>query len=445
MTRFAAALMALLVLWVPAPCAHGVAQSKSAPRQAVGNWWDRTQPSRGTKPPKSKYYSVRSDLSAEESQAWARHLDIMYEEYTKRLVMSGGLRRRSPEVLNVLLFARQQDYLDTLRTQFGINAMGSAGMFFITQRGGGLAFFTENLPRQRIAHVAQHEGFHQFAHAFFGGDLPPWLNEGLAEFFGECIVEGSTVVIGQASPQVLEGVRRVAAAGRHLPFVELLQMDDTRWNAAVRGGTAALQYQQSWSMVHFLVYGDGGKYQSAFQRMLQMVNGGTLPYQAMRQAFGLASDADVRDFEARWVEHAKAAQPSSYASGRGRLEFLAEGLRSVWERGQRPASMAELRKALQDADFMLTQNTHGYRQELKASDEGNFSVPQDAGNPRAIALELIPSPAPRTADARKTEETHPTPPIIRTRGLQPKDMKVAWKRRTDAPGEWDYEIVVGGS
>lgn len=416
-------------------------QAKPAEAQAIGTWWDRTQPAKGRKPPKSKYYSVRSDLSIEATQQWARHLDTMYEEYTRRLVQGGGLRRRTPEVLNVLIFARQQDYLDTLRTQFGLNAMGSGGVFFMTPRGGGLAFFTENLPHQRIAHVAQHEGFHQFAHAFFGNDLPPWLNEGLAEFFGECVVEGDAVIIGQASPQVLEVVRQAAAAGKQLPFIDLLQMDDSRWNAAVRSGTAALQYQQSWSMVHFLVYGDNGKYQGAFQRMLQMVNAGTRPYEAMRSAFGLATDADVRDFEAKWVEHAKAAPPSSYVSARSRIEFLAEGLRAVWDRGQRPTTLAELRKSLVEADFSYPLSAHGYTMTLRASDESNYTVPLDAANTKDIAVELVPSPMPRNPSGKKLEEQHPTPPIIRTRGLQPREVRAQWSRRKDSPGEWDYDIV----
>ena len=81
------------------------------------------------------------------------------------------MRQRSPGHPNVYMFARQRDYLDTLRTQFGINGMGSGGMFFVSPRGAGLAFWTEGLPRQRVAHVVQHEGFHQFAYAFFGNDI----------------------------------------------------------------------------------------------------------------------------------------------------------------------------------------------------------------------------------------------------------------------------------
>lgn len=446
------------VLWLAAACAlvpwapwaivsqavAGPQQRDAAPPpQAQGHWWDRTAPGRGRALPKSKYYSIRSDLTAEETQKWARHLDIMYEEFTRRLVQGGGLQRRSPEVLNVFIFARERDYLDTLRMQFGLNAMGSGGMFFITNRGGGLAFFTENLPHQRIAHVAQHEGFHQFAHAFFGNDLPPWLNEGLAEFFGECVVEDGKVIIGQASPAVLEAVRQAAAKGEHIPFTQLLQTDNDLWAVSVQAGTAALQYMQSWSMVHFLVYGDGNKYQGAFQRMLKMVNSGTRSYEAMRQAFGLATEADVRDFEQRWVAHAVAAKPSSYMSARSRLEFLAEGLRTLWQRGQRPANLDGLRTALVEENFSFPVGTHGYTMLLKASDAKNFEVPQDATHRKPIALEMVPTPAPRGGPAKELEEKHPTPPVIRTKGLQPRELRVQWKRRADSPGEWDYEIVGG--
>ena len=42
-------------------------------------------------------------------------------------------------------------------------------------------------------HTVQHEGFHQFAHAVIGGDIPTWLNEGLAEYFGEALFTGGRV------------------------------------------------------------------------------------------------------------------------------------------------------------------------------------------------------------------------------------------------------------
>lgn len=419
---------------------HAAAAPPGKEPQAVGTWIERTQPGKGRKLPQSKHYTIRSDLDAEETKEWGRHLDVMYEEYTRRLVQGGNLRPRSPEFLNVMMFARQQDYLDTLRTQFGINATGSGGMFFVTPRGGGLAFFTESLPKQRVAHVVQHEGFHQFAYAFFGHDMPPWLNEGLAEFFGGSVVDGKRVIIGQAPPHVLESVRRLVAQEKYLPFNELLQMTSPQWIATLQRGEAAPLYQQSWSMVHFLVYGDRGRYQGAFQKMLQLLNAGTRPYEAMRLAFGLTTDEDVRLFEARWKAHLEQAQPSSFIAAQIRLEFLAEGLRAVWNKGERPATLEELQKALVEAKFKYPMTSHGYTLVFDAADEANFTVPRDATVKGPVKLELIPSPVPRTAVAREQEAEHPTPPIIRTRGLVPRELQVEWARRKDVPQEFEYDV-----
>jgi hypothetical protein len=249
--------------------------ASSVPQQAGGTWWDRTAPALGKKLPNSRYYTIRSDLGSAQTKQYADHLDTMYGEFTKQLIAQSGLRKRSPEYPNVLIFAKQQDYLDTLRTQFGINGTGSGGMFFVSPRGAGLAFWVEGLPKQRVEHVIQHEGFHQFAYAFFGNEMPPWLNEGLAEFFGEAVVEGSSVIIGQASPQVVDQVRKAVNQEKYIPFMDLLQMDDQRWNGNVRNGSAGLQYMQSWSMVQFLVYGEDGKYGTSFTAMLKLLNDGT--------------------------------------------------------------------------------------------------------------------------------------------------------------------------
>ena len=416
--------------------------ASSVPQQAVGTWWDRTAPALGKKLPNSRYYTIRSDLGSAQTKQYADHLDTMYGEFTKQLIAQSGLRKRSPEYPNVLIFAKQQDYLDTLRTQYGINGTGSGGMFFVSPRGAGLAFWVEGLPKQRVEHVIQHEGFHQFAYAFFGNEMPPWLNEGLAEFFGEAVVEGSSVIIGQASPQVVDQVRKAVNQEKYIPFMDLLQMDDQRWNGNVRNGSAGLQYMQSWSMVQFLVYGEDGKYGTSFTAMLKLLNDGTKPFDAMRKAFSLAAEADVLRFEARWKEYAKVAKPGAYVAARGRLEFLAEGLRDIWSKGGRPKDVAELRVAMRDAKFQYTSSSHGYVTKLDAADDANFAVPDDEVNTKPVTIELVANKPPKGTKAKKLEEQSPMPPMLRTRNLRPNDVGISWYRSAADPTQLNYDIVV---
>ena len=417
---------------------------RNGPQQAVGTWWDRTAPPVGRKLPTSRYYSIRSDLPAADTKAYADHLDIMYDEFARRLVNTTGLRRRSPEFPNVLMFAKQQDYLDTLRTQFGINGTGSGGMFFVSPRGAGLAFWVEGLPKQRVHHVVQHEGFHQFAYAFFGNELPPWLNEGLAEFFGESVVEGARVVVGQASPQSVGKVRGAVEQGKYIPFRDLLLMDSDRWNGNVQSmsATAAMQYPQSWSMVHFLVYAEDGRYEPMFRDMLKRLNGGTKPLDALKQSYSLDSDAEVAEFEARWRKYAVELRPGAYVAARGRLEFLAEGLREVWSKGMRPTTLDELKAAMREVKFQYTAGSHGYVMKLDAKDDENFAVPDDAVNSKPVTLELVAQKPAKGSKQKKLEAEHPMPPMLRTRNLRPNDVGIQWTRSPSDPSQFGYEVVV---
>ncbi len=440
-SRIALAWLLMTVLAASAGSARGP-MGVDPPARPQASWWDRTAVRPGARHPQSRYYTIRSDLAPEDTKRWADLLDVMYDEFSSRLVRGVGVRQRSPGHPNVYMFARQRDYLDTLRTQFGINGMGSGGMFFVSPRGAGLAFWTEGLPRQRVAHVVQHEGFHQFAYAFFGNELPPWLNEGLAEFFGESVAEGRTVVVGQASPTAVEQVRASVEKGTTIPFLQILQMDSDRWNAAVRDGSARQQYVQAWSMVHYLVYGEGGRHEPGFTALLRHLNDGSRPLDALRKAYGLDTEPEVRQFEDAWKAYARTLRPGAYVAARGRMEFLAEGLRDRWMRGERPADFAALRESLRAGDFRWKAAAHGYVLELSAADDANFEVPTDAANPKPVAFELVPQPKPRGSKERALAEKHPMPPMIRTRGLRPNDVGISWRRDPTDPALFLYDVVV---
>lgn len=386
---------------------------------------------------RSNHYIIHSDLTEDETRAYARHLDIVFQAYVKRL---GSLRQRAPQSLNVYLFAKRDDYLRTLESQFGIDGTGSGGMFFVNQRGNGLAIWTEGLPRQRVEHVIQHEGFHQVAFALFGGELPVWANEGLAEFFGEGVVVGNELVIGQNSPRTLDALRDAIEKNEVIPFATMLTLSGQAWNANVTTGNARLQYQQAWSMVHFLVYGDGGRYRNAFERYLRFLNMGNQSLDAWVKAFG---NADLTSFEARWAAFIKEAKPSAFLTALERMEFLAAGMKALHQRGERPPTFAELRAKLEEIGFRYTIEQHGITTVFEASDAALFDIPMDdlTKEQPVFVVEKIKR---RTSSyrERKLEEEHPYPAEIRTEELRPNNLRVVWYRDRDDPSKFHFEIEV---
>ncbi len=119
--------MAVSLILALAPTAAG------AQDRARGPWWDRSAEA------KVGYYWIKTDLPADEANDLARQINVMHAEYSKRLA---SLPQRVPSPLNVLIFKSRDDYLETLRTRFGVNAAGSGGMFFVNPSGSGLAFWT---------------------------------------------------------------------------------------------------------------------------------------------------------------------------------------------------------------------------------------------------------------------------------------------------------------
>jgi tetratricopeptide (TPR) repeat protein len=95
-----------------------------------------------------------------------------------------------------------------------------------------------------------HEYVHLLTHTNVP-DLPPWLDEGLSEFWGTTVVQSDGVEIGRAAPHHLKTLR---ARYSWIPLHELLAMErvpDTRHPQRL-----AMFYAQSWALTHYAMLGD---------------------------------------------------------------------------------------------------------------------------------------------------------------------------------------------
>ncbi len=397
-------------------------------RLAEEPWWDRSHEGG------SEHYWIKSDLSRADTQAIARHLDIMYGEYSRRLA---SLPQRAPMKMNVMLFAKRRDYDITLRARFGVNPSGTGGAFVMNGDNHGLALWIENLPENRIKHVLQHEGFHQFAYSRFGSDLPIWVNEGLAEFFGQSVLVGDTLVLGQSHQRILTRLKNAVESESFTPFEEMIGLTHDAWNAKLNAGEAGLMYDQAWSMVHFLVYGNNGRWTDAFERYLRLINNGLPTREAFLQAF---ETTETHAFEERWLEYMGEMQPSAFVTAMERLEFLAAGAQTLASEGVYPESLEDLREQMLQIDFTLTINKHGREISLDSLDTELFTIPMDhlsKEQPRFVVSRPIPS----LRRERRIEEAHPSPSVISTEHVEPRGLAVSWTRGED-PDTFTYRILV---
>jgi hypothetical protein len=231
----------------------------------------------------SKYYTIHTDIPDLAAREAALRLTRMGEEYARRTAgFSGAIRTKFP----VYLFRDTGDYY----TAGGMAE--TAGMF----DGTRLLVVAGDPVGPDAWHTMQHEGFHQFARAVIGGDLPTWAEEGLAEYFGEGVWTGDGFETGAVPQWRLKRIRETIARDGFLPVTEVLGLTLGQWN----NNLSVEHYDQAWSMVYFLVHANNGRYRKAFEGFMQEIGRNRSATTAWANAFG-----DAAGFEQNWLDYWK--------------------------------------------------------------------------------------------------------------------------------------------
>jgi hypothetical protein len=166
---------------------------------------------------------------------------------------------------------------------------------------------------ESTARLLQHEAFHHVAHLAIRTELPPWLLEGLAEYFAEglWVGDGGAVVLGFVSPHRLEWIREQMAADQLLPLDRLMALGQEAWNRrAIESSNSPesrSMYPQAYAIVHFLLHGgwDEG------EKLLRQCVSGRLPREVMSRLW-----SELRpELERRFREYWSKATPEALSAG----------------------------------------------------------------------------------------------------------------------------------
>jgi len=209
----------------------------------------------------TKYYRLYSNDDRENVLELAARMTRMFEEYARR---SRGFKVRQLDKLPCYFFETKQDY---------VRAGGlaeSAGGF--SPRHGLMIPSDGRRPRQ-LATVLQHEAFHQFAEYVISKDMPIWINEGLATYFERAIWTGDGFVTGIVPPGDPEMVLEMFEEDRMHSFSAMVRMTSRQWKAGMRD-PGSRNYTQVWSMTHFLMHAEDGKYAKVLDRYLSSIHAG---------------------------------------------------------------------------------------------------------------------------------------------------------------------------
>lgn len=421
-------------------------------------WWERAHTFQ------TQHYDVKTDLADTTATALGWHMDVMFDRYVD---LFAGYRQNRNFRLLLLLFERREDYIATMKNRYDADVMGTGGVCVDKGSIVVLAAWRGGRSLSQVKSVLQHEGFHQFAAAFFG-DMPPWTNEGVAELCGDAVVMGDKVIFGEVTKGRLEFLRSRLEAGQLWRQRDLFQLSSDRLVDHVNAGNGAVEYAQSWLTVHYMGYGEDARHQQTFFTYLGNLNRG----RSWESAFSSAFQTNrYQELEQPLIEHLASLQPTDYRETARRLDFLAAGLAALAQERVEVRTLAELKEKLRERKFSYTTSVVDEGKTLDASSDEVFRVPlTDAANPHAmfelVTVEATTPTGKGTSKARKptttsrsrakkpivakpAEEgdaaTEPVaaimPPRIVTRGLKPVMLEVQWWRE-ERTGDLKYEIVI---
>ena len=145
--------------------------------------------------------------------------------------------------------------------------------------------------------------FHEYTHFLIDNSLgrtniPPWFNEGIAEYYERFAIENDQKVTLGA---VNENDLRILEKNKPIPLENLLTTDYYTLHHQTKEA-AQLFYAESWALIHFLLQGNNGARSSQLNKYADLLVQGTKPKDAFEQAFQCdyaAMEAELNKYTAR--------------------------------------------------------------------------------------------------------------------------------------------------
>ncbi len=223
---------------------------------------------------KTEHFLFIGDASERQIRQVAQRLE-QFREVMSRVLPAASVASRQPTIVFVFQSDRS---LSPYTPRFEGRSIDLGGYFLARNDANYVAL---NAEREQSAFGII---FHEYAHFLVrntAGDVPLWVNEGLAGVY-ETFEEqdgGRGAVIGAPHRERLALLR----ASTLMPLAELMAVDH---NSSVynEGSRRGLFYAQSWALMHYLMLGNQHR-TSQWRVYLAQVKDGATPEEAFTEAF----------------------------------------------------------------------------------------------------------------------------------------------------------------
>lgn len=225
---------------------------------------------------RSPNFIVVSNAGEKQARKTALQFEQIREVFRQSLAVASS--HPSP-VITILAVKDEQSMRDLLPEYWAKGHSHPAGLFIFRMN---IYFAAVQLDEESegALETFYHEYYHSVTMPYFP-ELPVWLAEGLAEFYGHTKIDDKSVGMGQPDATLLTELRHEPV----IPLNTLFKVDQSSpyYNESNK---TSIFYAESWALTHYLMVGDSAAHRPMLLAYLKAIDQGKPSDQAAVEAFG---------------------------------------------------------------------------------------------------------------------------------------------------------------
>jgi tetratricopeptide (TPR) repeat protein len=223
----------------------------------------------------SPHFIVVSNAAEKQARKTAIRFELIRAVFRRSLEVAN--QHDSPAI--TILAVKDEDSVKALLPEYWEKGHAHPAGMFLDNMNLYFAMVQLNAPGLNPYNTIYHEYFHSLTAPYFP-NLPVWVSEGLAEFYGNTDVLESEVRVGRADPELIAELKR----GGFMPLEVLFKVDHSSpyYNEQNK---ISVFYAESWALTHYLMVGDNSAHRPMLEAYVNAMTKGATEEQAAAQSF----------------------------------------------------------------------------------------------------------------------------------------------------------------
>src|SRR5271156_1578171 len=225
---------------------------------------------------RSPNFIVVCNAGEKQARKTAIRLEQIRAVFRRELELAS--KHESPVI--TILAVKDEDSMKTLLPEYWVKGHAHPAGMFLDNMNQYFAVIQLDAPGLNPYDTIYHEYFHSLTAPYYP-NLPVWVSEGLAEFYGNTQIGDSEVGMGRPDPDLIVELKQ----GGLMPLDVLLKVDHNSpyYNEQNK---ISVFYAESWALTHYLMVGDKSAHRATLQAYVNAMTKGATEEQAAAQAFG---------------------------------------------------------------------------------------------------------------------------------------------------------------